>query len=357
MSKTPISVCIIAKNEEKHIGECLKRLKPYGFEIVVTDTGSTDRTKEIARKYADKVLDFEWINDFSAARNFCAKHASNNWILVLDCDEYVSSIDIPTLRILMQKFPKFTGILRLKSLVIKDNGEEGYGTDDITRLYNRNFYTFDSPIHEQICSVDVSKRGETMQCFLLPMEVIHHGYALTGDEMIQKQKRNLDILYSRLDIDKDDPYLYFQIGQSEFILGNNDTAIEYYEKGMSFNPDTELVYVQIMIISLAKAYTKNGRIAEGIELLERYSAQIKTAKYTFTMASIMLENDQPLKALLYFVKTTLMSDIDTLGENLLNCYEHIISLYRAMGDEKMAAVFDERYQECLREKERVMNAM
>ena len=84
MSKVPISVCIIAKNEEKHIDECLRRLSPYGFEIVVTDTGSTDRTVEIARKYTDKVYSFEWINDFSAARNFCTAHASNNWILVLE---------------------------------------------------------------------------------------------------------------------------------------------------------------------------------------------------------------------------------------------------------------------------------
>ena len=58
MSKVPISVCLIAKNEEKNIEECLKRIKPYGFEIIVTDTGSTDKTKEIAARYADKVLDF-----------------------------------------------------------------------------------------------------------------------------------------------------------------------------------------------------------------------------------------------------------------------------------------------------------
>ena len=87
MSKVPISVCIIAKNEEKYIEECLRKLKPYGFEIVVADTGSTDATKELASRYADKVVDFTWINDFSAARNFCAKQASNNWILALDCDE------------------------------------------------------------------------------------------------------------------------------------------------------------------------------------------------------------------------------------------------------------------------------
>ena len=57
MSKIPVSVCIIAKNEEKYIEECLKKLQPYGFEIIVTDTGSTDRTKEIAEKYGVKIID------------------------------------------------------------------------------------------------------------------------------------------------------------------------------------------------------------------------------------------------------------------------------------------------------------
>ena len=62
MSKVPVTVCIIAKNEEKFIEDCLRHLQPYGMEIIVADTGSTDRTKEIAEKYADKVVDFEWIN-------------------------------------------------------------------------------------------------------------------------------------------------------------------------------------------------------------------------------------------------------------------------------------------------------
>ena len=158
MSKVPISVCLIAKDEEKNIEECLKRLKPYGFEIIVTDTGSTDRTKELASRYADKVLDFAWIDDFSAARNFCAQHASNNWILSLDCDEYVNSIDVKTMRILMQKFPRYTGVIRLKNLVLDEDGQTGYGTDDVTRFYNKNFYTFDYPIHEQVCSKDMAKR-------------------------------------------------------------------------------------------------------------------------------------------------------------------------------------------------------
>lgn len=153
MSRMPISVCIIAKNEEKYIEECLKKLQPYGFEIVVTDTGSTDATRKIAAKYADKVVDFAWINDFSAARNFCADQASNNWILTLDCDEYVESVDIRILRILLQKKPKEVGVIRLKNLQLRDNDQLGYSLDDLPRLYNRNYYHYEKPIHEQLVSI------------------------------------------------------------------------------------------------------------------------------------------------------------------------------------------------------------
>lgn len=356
MSKVPISVCIIAKNEEKYIEECLKRLQPYGFEIIVTDTGSTDRTKEIASKYADKVLDFEWINDFSAARNFCASHASNNWILALDCDEYVNSIDIKVLRIMMQKFPRYTGVIRLKNLVIDPEGKQGYGSDDVTRLYNKNYYTFDYPIHEQVCAIEMSKREEMMQCFLIPMEVVHHGYALQPEEMKEKQKRNLELLYANLQNNPEEAYTLFQIAQSEFILGNTEKAVEFYEKGLALDPSPELIYVQVMIMSLAKAYVKIDREQDALTLMNKYADKCKTAKFVFTHAGVLLDNHQPLKALLLYVKTTMLPDVDTLGENLMHCYEHIIDLYTDMGDEKMANLFKDKYDACKREKERVINS-
>jgi glycosyltransferase involved in cell wall biosynthesis len=157
MSRVPISVCIIAKDEERYIEECLKRLVPYGFEIIVTDTGSSDRTKEIAEKYADKVLDFKWINDFSAARNFCADHASNNWVLALDCDEYVEKIAIPQVRILMQKFAKLTGMVRLKNVLYDTFGNKLYSTDDVVRFYNRKIYHFENAVHEQLMAIKVQR--------------------------------------------------------------------------------------------------------------------------------------------------------------------------------------------------------
>lgn len=162
MSKIPVSVCIIAKNEEKYIDECLKRLEPYGFEIVVTDTGSTDQTAEIAKKYTDKVFAFEWINDFSAARNFCVSHASNNWILTLDCDEYVHSIDVSSLRRIMQKYPRAIGEIQMKSLV-QSRGVTSYAVDEVRRFYNRNYYFFEGAIHEQIQAKDERQRGKAFE--------------------------------------------------------------------------------------------------------------------------------------------------------------------------------------------------
>ena len=89
----PLSVCIIGKNEEKNIEKCLSSLAPYDFEIIYVDTGSTDRTVELAAKYTDKIYHFTWIDDFSAARNFSLAQAAHDYVLVLDCDEFLTSLD------------------------------------------------------------------------------------------------------------------------------------------------------------------------------------------------------------------------------------------------------------------------
>lgn len=236
MSKVPVSVCIIAKNEEKFIEDCLKHLLPYGMEIIVADTGSTDRTKEIAEKYADRVVDFEWVNDFAAARNYCASFAKNNWILAIDCDEIVQSVDIRILRMLMQKHARYTGVLRLKNITDDGRGNKGYVNTDVPRMYNKNFYTFDFAIHEQIVPIDPAKRDDPMDGFLLPIDIIHHGYALDNETMKKKQVRNLELLYQELETSPDKGYVYFQIGQSQLTLSGTKDAIEAYEKAMENMP-------------------------------------------------------------------------------------------------------------------------
>ncbi len=82
-----ISVCMIVKNEEKNLAGCLDCLKMVADEIIVVDTGSTDKTKEIAKQYTDKIYDFVWIDDFSAARNFAFSKATMDYIYSADADE------------------------------------------------------------------------------------------------------------------------------------------------------------------------------------------------------------------------------------------------------------------------------
>lgn len=84
-----ISACLIVKNEEEFIERCLKSLKNVVDEIIIVDTGSVDRTKEIASKYTNKIYDFEWVNDFAAARNYAFSLASMDYIYTADADEVI----------------------------------------------------------------------------------------------------------------------------------------------------------------------------------------------------------------------------------------------------------------------------
>jgi glycosyltransferase involved in cell wall biosynthesis len=74
-----VSLAFIVKNEEGTLRSCLQSVAPIAREIIVVDTGSTDRTKEIAASFGAKVFDFPWCNDFAAARNECIRHATGEW--------------------------------------------------------------------------------------------------------------------------------------------------------------------------------------------------------------------------------------------------------------------------------------
>ena len=183
----PISVCIIAKNEEARIEKCLASIKPYGFEIVVVDTGSTDRTKEIASKYADKVLDFAWCDDFSAARNFSLRNASNNWIFMIDCDEVIKEINVEELNYFRKHLAENVGSVSRENLTT-ENGVLTLNNIDYTeRFFNRKLYHYTGIIHEQLTPI----RGHEIPALLLHTTLLHTGYDMTPEERNLIWTRNL----------------------------------------------------------------------------------------------------------------------------------------------------------------------
>ena len=88
-----LSLCMITKNEEQFLADCLNSVKNIVDEIILVDTGSSDKTVEIAKSFEAKIHFFEWCDDFAAARNESLKYATKEWILILDADEIISKSD------------------------------------------------------------------------------------------------------------------------------------------------------------------------------------------------------------------------------------------------------------------------
>lgn len=344
MAKLPISVCIIAKNEENFIGDCLKRLKRYGFEIIVTDTGSTDKTKDIASQYADKVLDFAWIDDFAAARNYCAAAAAYPWILALDCDEMLERFDERAVRVMMQKYPKSKGMLRFKLMFQTVDGEDCFEWDNMVRFYNKTYYEFKGAIHEQI--VPKKNFNTVGQNIVLPIEVVHLGYHISGEKMLLKQQRNIDILKRCVEKEPENGYLWFQLGQSHFVIKDLEGALSYYQKSLELSGnDLNGGHTEELVISMSKTYAGLEQYPAALEILQRYAGRYKSAKYAYATALAYVENEQPLKALLEFIKIISLPDAETIGSDLHICYGCIIELYQQLGDNKMAEFFIQKRRE------------
>jgi glycosyltransferase involved in cell wall biosynthesis len=107
-----VSLCLIAKDEERLLPGCLESVRGVADEIVLVDTGSTDRTRELARAAGAKVLERPWDDDFAAPRNLAAAHATGDWILPLDADERLAPGSGPALRRALRRAAFDVGMVR-----------------------------------------------------------------------------------------------------------------------------------------------------------------------------------------------------------------------------------------------------
>lgn len=109
-----ISLCMIVKNEQEVLDRCLSSVKDLVDEIIIVDTGSTDSTKQIAKKYTKKIYNFKWIDDFSAARNFSFSKATKDYIMWLDADDVIFKKDRQNLKIIKTTLDKTIDIVMMK---------------------------------------------------------------------------------------------------------------------------------------------------------------------------------------------------------------------------------------------------
>ena len=189
-----LSMCVIMKDSAADIGVCLESVKDGADEIVVVDTGSTDDSVAIARRYTDKVYSFRWIDDFSAAKNFCLEHATGDWILFLDSDEYLPREVRGNLHRVMDDLEERH--LDMAEIWIR-NVDENHAPLDVQngtvlRMFrNTPDYRFQDPIHEH---VEYMGSGEASRCIVPPgiLFICHTGYVQS--RYPEKFRRNLRML-------------------------------------------------------------------------------------------------------------------------------------------------------------------
>ena len=331
MSKIPVSVCMIAKNEERYLEGCLQKLLPYGFEIILVDTGSTDRTMEIAAKYTDKIYEFPWIDDFSAARNYSAKQASNDWILALDCDEYIESIDLENILEIISLNEKIVGRFKIENLVSDGNGV-GKSYHNVSRLYNKKYCLFEGLIHEQIVSIN----KEIMQYVSLPINIKHYGYNLTKEENLEKNNRYISLLLKAIERNPKEPYYYFQLGKSYAMLDDYEKVYQYLHTALQLEIRPNAGYLDLLLIEYGNAmiHTKRHELAMRLEMMQDRLSEY--ADYHLLMGKIYHMNNLPLKALGSLVKATTCSKIINCGTNTYFPLNVMSIIYEQMGEKKMA---------------------
>ncbi|GAB2718080.1 glycosyltransferase [Paenibacillus thermoaerophilus] len=146
-----VSLCMIVRNEEEVLARCLDSVADLVDEIVIVDTGSTDKTKEIAARYTDRIFDFEWIDDFAAARNYSFSLATQSYIMWLDADDLLFEKDREKFRQLKQTLdPRYDSVVMEYHLAFDDAGNPTAGSRRNRLVKRSKGYRWVSPIHEYL---------------------------------------------------------------------------------------------------------------------------------------------------------------------------------------------------------------
>ena len=200
---------MIARNEEGNLADCLRSAEGLVDEMIVLDTGSTDRTREIAREFGAKVFEFPWVDDFAAARNESIRHATGDWIFWLDADDRVDADNRVKLKALFDSLGTENAGYCLKCLCLPDPRTGVSTVVDHLRLFrNQPENRWKYRVHEQIWPA-IKKQGGTVH--FRDVVIQHIGYQ-DADNRQRKLQRDLRLLELELAEQPGEPFVLFNLG-------------------------------------------------------------------------------------------------------------------------------------------------
>ncbi|WP_042352561.1 tetratricopeptide repeat-containing glycosyltransferase family 2 protein [Bacillus massiliigorillae] len=348
-----ISLCMIVKNEEKVIARCLESVAPLVDEIIIVDTGSSDRTKEIVKKFTDQIYDFEWEDDFAKARNFAFSKASKEYTLWLDADDVILEPDQEKFKELKKTLDSSVDSVQMKYVLLKD--EHGAIISSLNRnrlLKTSNKFKWIGAVHEYV---------EVGGNIILSEICITHQSIKTG-----KTDRNIKIYRKQMEKGLEfTPRDLFYYANECYEHNLNEEAITYYKKFL----DTERGWFDDCIRACdqgAEAYIRLGNTKEAIMLILRsFSYAIPRANLCCKLGYLYMEQKEFDRAV-YWYEAALKCDVEKVKSTgglvdyayytwlphlqLCVCYDTLQQHERAFYHNEMARLYNPGHESVLHNK-------
>jgi len=275
---TRLSLCLIARDEARHLERCLRSVQGVVDEIVVIDTGSTDATPAIAAAHGAHVSTFAWCDDFAAARNASIERATGDWILVLDADEELLTPPDEA-RAALLELARGTTAGRVAIESVGPDGAEG--VVQITRFFPRlDTVRYDGRVHEQLAD-----DGLPLVTQALPLRVGHVGYSADSMQDRHKLARNIGLLELALRDAPDDGYLWYQLGRTRALASDLTCALSDFQRALNLCPD-EAPWGPCLVEAAGYALRGAGHSEQALALVEALASTSPERPDTLFLAAL-----------------------------------------------------------------------
>jgi tetratricopeptide (TPR) repeat protein len=255
-----VSLCMIVKDEEENLPECLASAVGLVDEVVVVDTGSTDRTREVAARLGARVVDFRWVDSFAAARNESLRHATGDWAFWLDADDRLDEEDRHKLAALFAGLRDENAAYVMKCLCLPDpQSNNGTLVDHVRLFRNRPDVRWDYRVHEQILPAVRDAGGEVRWTDIV---VRHAGYT---DPALRRRKLERDLRLLRLeDTERPNaPFVLFNLGMVSRELGRLTEALDYFRRSLERSHPADSI-TRKLFAQIASCCWRLGRPQEAL---------------------------------------------------------------------------------------------
>jgi glycosyltransferase involved in cell wall biosynthesis len=251
-----LSLCMIVRDEEPRIAQCLQSVAAYVDEMVVVDTGSKDRTREVARRCGARVFDFPWCDDFAKARNQSLDQAQGQWVFWMDADDVMPSHCGEELRRLLHRYPRRDVAFQMQVRIPPGPGEFSENIVDHVKLFpNRPDLRFEHRIHEQILP---SIRRAGLEVLFSDLYVTHANYDRSERGQAKKRERDFRLLELDLRDRPEHPFVLFNLGMTYlYATKEHEVAAHYLRRSL------DVSHWRDSIVRKAYAMLAMARMAQG----------------------------------------------------------------------------------------------